>query len=85
MNKLVTHYRNSIQLKKEDLSKAEKEEIISTLNLLKRCESLGPEKKEEAFMTMCFNYGLDDGQAEAAKEIFLNIVPAEVWEKSIHI
>jgi len=83
MNKLVTHYRNSTQLKKEDLTKKEKEEIISTLNLLKKCESLGPEEREEEFMTMCFNYGLDDDQTKAAKEIFLGIEPSEDWEKNI--
>lgn len=83
MNKLVTHYRNSTQLKKEDLTKAEKEEIISTLTLLKKCESLEPEEREEEFMTMCFNFGLDDDQTKAAKEIFLCIEPSEIWEKSI--
>jgi hypothetical protein len=83
MNKLITHYRNSTQLRKEDLTKAEKAEIISTLNLVKKCESLGPEQREEEFMTMCFNYGLDDDQSRAAKEIFLGIEPSEIWEKSI--
>jgi hypothetical protein len=84
MNQLVTHYRNSTQLKKEDLTKAEKEEIISTLNLVKKCESLGPEEREGEFMTMCFNYGLDDDQTRAAQEIFLGVEPSEAWEKSIH-
>jgi len=83
MNKLVTHYRNSTQLKKEDLSKAEKQEIISTLNLLKKCESLAPEEREEEFDTICFNFGLDDDQTKAAKEIFLGIEPSEIWEKNI--
>lgn len=83
MNKLVTHYRNSTQLKREDLTKAEKDEIITTLNLLKKCESLGPQEQEEEFMTMCFNYGLDDDQTKAAKEIFLGIEPSEPWERSI--
>eukprot|EP00026_Physarum_polycephalum_P007821 Phypoly_transcript_07889.p1 GENE.Phypoly_transcript_07889~~Phypoly_transcript_07889.p1 ORF type:complete len:439 (-),score=94.07 Phypoly_transcript_07889:62-1378(-) len=83
MNKLVTHYRNSTQLKKEDLTQEEKEEIISTLNLVKKCESLEPEEREDEFMTMCFNYGLDDDQTRAAKEIFLGIEPSEIWEKNI--
>lgn len=84
MNKLLTHYLSSIKLAKEDLSSAEKEEIISTLKVLKRSDSTDEEKEQE-FTTMCFNSGMDDAEVEAAKAVFLYTENAEVWEKSITI
>lgn len=82
MNKLLKHYLSSVKLAKEDLTPTEKEEIISTIKVLNRRNSTAEERERE-FTTMCFNYGMDDDEVDAAKAVFLYTEDAEAWERSI--
>jgi len=84
MDKLFALH-NSLEDGKEqgvlDFTPEEKEEILSTLRVLKKDTSF--EAKEEEFSTLCFKPGMSEDKVEEAKMMFLYTEDAEIWEKNI--
>jgi len=88
MDKFITLHLNSSREERPmneedvlDFTHEEKEEILSTLRVLKKTSAF--EEREQEFTTMCFNAGLDETRIQEAKKVFLYTEDAEAWEKNI--
>lgn len=78
---LHTSLENGVEKGILDFTLEEKEEILSTLRVLKKNTSF--QEKEEEFSTMCMKAGMNEEAVAEAKKVFLYTEAAEAWEKNI--